>query len=185
MPKRIVFLIITLVAAGCAKPLEVGSITPIKSNTGSQGLDVYEPKRQSGQSAPEFAGDQLIEIRSFHYLKEKGEVEIPGATCDLSAAMYSATMVTPAKVRVPLYRGQSSALSVSCKKQGYKDKMITVNAFDATRANRYASASGGGLAGVAVVAVFDALSDNTKNDWRYPIAKVVLEQDEPKKSKTP
>ncbi|MEL7048119.1 MAG: hypothetical protein AAFO75_04005 [Pseudomonadota bacterium] len=172
---------ILVVLAGCAaKPLEVGSITRIKPHTGGSDLDVYAAKRQSDPaSAPEFAGDQLVEVRTYREDPEKGQVEMAGATCSLSAALYSADLTTPAKVRVPLYRGKSSQLSAKCAKPGFTDKLVTVGAFDATRNQRYQSASGGGLAGVAVVAVFDALSDNTKNDWRYPPVKVVMSPEPP------
>ena len=56
--------------------------------------------------------------------------------------------------------------------------------YQCTRAYRYQSASQGGLVGVAVVAVMDAASDNTRNDWRYPIARVVLERDDPARTRT-
>lgn len=170
-----------MMLAGCAaKPLEVGSITRIKPHNGTNDIDVYSAKRvQDPSLAPEFAGDQLVEVRTYRDDPEKGQVEMAGANCHLSAALYSADLTTPAKVRVPLYRGQSSELSAKCTKPGFSDKLVTVGAFDATRNQRYQNASGGGLAGVAVVAVFDALSDNTKNDWRYPPVKVVMGQERP------
>lgn len=165
---------------GCAKPLEVASITEIQSRTGSKSIDIYEPKRQSAQSTvPEFAGDQLIEVRTYVQKEDSGEVEIAGASCSLSAADFSTSMQSPAKVRVPLYRGQSSALAVSCEMPGYKKKMITVAAFDATQQARYASGSNGGLVGLVAVAAIDAMSDNSKNDWRYPPARLVLEREAP------
>lgn len=164
-------------AACAAKPLEVGSITQIKPHTGSGELDVYAPKRaQDPASAPEFSGDQLVEVRTYRQDPENGQVEMEGATCKLSAALFSADMTTPAKVRVPLYRGKSSELSATCSKPGFKDKLVTAQAFDVTRSQRFATASGGGVAGVAVVAVFDAFSDNTKNDWKYPVLAVVMEE---------
>ena len=165
---------------GCAPALEVSSITEIKSVTGSRGIDVHEPRRlQGNQSAPEFAGDQLLEVRTYVNKDEAGQVEIPGANCTLSAADFNATMVTPAKVRVPLYRGQSSQLAVNCELDGYKKRMVTVAAVDVTRQQRYATGGSGGLIGVVAVAAVDALSDNSKNEWRYPLARVVLEP-EPK-----
>ena len=180
MLRRLPLLVgLAILAAGCAKPLEVSNITEIKPHTGSKGLDVYEPKRQASQSAvPEFAGDQLVEVRTYTYKEDSGEVEIAGATCSLSAADYSATMQTPAKVRVPLYRGQSSTLAVACELPGYKKRMVTVSPFDATRSARFGSAAGAGVLGVVAVAAVDALSDNTKNEWRYPLARVVLEPEE-------
>lgn len=172
----IISIIAAAVLTGCAaKPLEVGSITSIKSHSGTTDLDVYSQKRrQDPASAPEFAGDQLVEVRTYYQDLEKGQIEIAGAQCHLAAALYSAELTTPAKVRVPLYRGKSSALSAECAKPGFAKKLATFHAFDATRSQRYQSASGGGVGGVAVVAVFDTLSDNTNNDWRYPIVQVVM-----------
>ena len=167
-------LLVLVVLGGCAAPgLEVASVTQIRSSTGSGGIDVYEPKRRAGSSVPEFAGDQLVEVRTYKNADE-GEVEIAGATCSLSATGFSASMRTPAKVRVPLYREQSSTLAVTCEMPGYQKRMVTVSPYDATRASRLASSGSGGLIGVAVVAAIDAAADNSKNDWRYPIARVLL-----------
>jgi hypothetical protein len=55
--------------------------------------------------------------------------------------------------------------------------MVTVAPFDATRQTRLASGSGGGLIGAVVVSAIDAAADNSKNDWRYPVAKVLMEVD--------
>lgn len=179
---RLILIVATILSlAACAKPLEVGSITEINSKTGSKGVDVLEPKRQAGQAGlPEFSGDQLLEVRAYTQTENSGRVELAGATCTLSAADYSATMETPAKIRVPLYRQQSSSLLVTCSKPGYRQHNITVTAFDFTRQQRMASSTGSGLVGLAVVAVFDAAADNTKNEWRYPLAAVMLEPEAPK-----
>jgi hypothetical protein len=122
---------------------------------------------------PEFAGDQLVEVRTFQK-SDQGEVEMAGATCSLSASGFSASMTSPAKVRVPLYRGQSSTLAVTCQKPGFQKGMVTVAPFDQTRQSRLASGGSGGLLGVVVVAAIDAAADNSKNDWRYPVARVVM-----------
>jgi hypothetical protein len=161
---------------GCAAPLAVNSVTDIRSSTGSRGVDVYEPKRRTDASVPEFAGDQLVEVRTFQN-SDHGEAEMAGASCSLAASGFSATMTSPAKVRVPLYRGQSSTLAVTCQKPGFQKRMVTVAPFDATRASRLASGSGGGLIGAVLVAAVDAAADNSKNDWRYPVARVVMEAD--------
>ncbi len=164
---------------GCAAPLAVNTVTDIRSSTGSRGIDVYEPKRRTDASVPEFAGDQLVEVRTFQN-SDHGEVEMAGASCSLAATDFSATMTSPAKVRVPLYRGQSSTLAVTCQKPGFQKRMVTVAPYDATRQSRLASGANGGLIGAVVVAAVDAAADNTKNDWRYPVAKVVMEVDPPK-----
>jgi hypothetical protein len=167
-----------LLLAGCAKPLEVSAITEIKSKTGSRGIDVHEPKRVAGQqSVPEFAGDQLLEVRSYSDVQGEGQKEFPGATCTVTAADFAATATTPAKVRIPLYRGQSSQLAVACDMPGYKKRMVTVEAIDVTRNQRLASGANGGLIGLVAVAAIDSMSDNTKNEWKYPEARVVMERE--------
>jgi hypothetical protein len=172
---RLSLLSLLVVLGGCATPgLEVASVTQIRPSAGGSGIDVYEQKRRPGSSVPEFAGDQLVEVRTYKNTDE-GQVELAGATCSLSATGYSASMRTPAKVRVPLYREHSSTLAVTCEMPGYQKRMVTVAPYDATRASRLASSGSGGLLGVVVVAVVDAAADNSKNDWRYPIARVLLE----------
>jgi hypothetical protein len=177
IPRIGVYVLGLALLTGCAKPLEVGSITTIRSATGSQSIDVLEPKRAKGQPGlPEFSGDQLLEVRTYARSDGGPDIEIAGATCTLTAADYSATMETPAKVRVPLYRAESSALSVACEMPGFKKRMITVEAFDETRRSRMSNGAGGGLIGLVAVSAIDAASDNTKNTWRYPVAKVLLER---------
>src|SRR6266446_788417 len=143
------------------------TVTDIRSSTGSRDIDVYEPKRRAGASVPEYAGDQLVEVRTYQK-SDQGEAEMAGATCSLAATGFSATMTSPAKVRVPLYRSQSSTLAVTCQMPGFQKRMVTVAPFDATRASRLASGSGGGLVGAVLVAAVDAAADNSNNDRRYP-----------------
>lgn len=160
---------------GCAAPLEVASITEIKPAEAGSGFDVYAERRSRGEQVPEFAGDQVLELRTYEDRSGQGRTELAGADCTVKANNFSAEATTPAKVRVPLYRGQSSTLSVSCGKPGYKSRMVEAAPFDSTRNDRYSSGAGGGLVGVAVVAAFDAMSDNSKNDWRYSPVQIVLE----------
>lgn len=176
MGSRLIVIALALSVAACAKPLEVGSITQIKTTTGSQSIDVHGPRRLAGQSAaPEFAGDQLVEVRTYVYVDGEGEKEFAGATCKLAAAEFSAEMTSPAKVRVPLYRGQSSVLSVACEKPGMQRKEITVAPFDVVRHQRYTNPATSSLLGVVATVAIDAMADNSKNDWHYPLARVVLE----------
>jgi hypothetical protein len=175
------FLVLALVG-GCAKPLEVGSITEIKPSTGSTSIDVLEPRRRAGQTGvPSFAGDQLVEVRTYTNKDGNGDVEIAGASCSLSAADFSATMQSPAKVRVPLYRGQSSTLAVACEMPGYKKAMVTAAPMDVTRQGRMASGASGGVIGIVTVAAIDAMSDNSHNEWHYPVVQVTLVPNAPTK----
>jgi hypothetical protein len=174
--RTLIIVLCSLVLTGCAKPLEVTSITEINGLTGGRGVDVHEVRRASGEpGVPQFAGDQLLEVRTYAIRPGSGEVEIAGADCSLSAADFNATMTTPAKVRVPLYRNQSSTLAVTCQMPGYQQKMITVGAIDVTRQQRMASGAGAGIIGVLTTVAVDSFADNSQNTWQYPLARLVLE----------
>lgn len=154
--------------------MEVGSITEIKPSEPGVGVDVYAARRARGEPVPQFAGDQLLEVRT--YAAKDGLVaeEFAGAVCTIKSSNFSAEAVTPAKVRVPLYRDQSSTLAVSCNKDGFNPKMVDASAFDVTRSQRMASGSNGGLLGVVFVTAVDAMSDNSNNEWKYPLVRVEM-----------
>jgi hypothetical protein len=179
MQRPIVLAIVAMATllSGCAKPLEVSSITEIKPPPGTQGVDVYAARRNAGEAVPAFAGDQLIEVRTFSEPQEGSGVgdEFAGASCKLSARDFSADVVTPAKVRVPIYRAQSSPLAVQCTKDGFKPKMTEVTAYNETKQSRYNSAGGGGVIGFLVVTAINAASDETTHDFKYPVARVAME----------
>lgn len=185
MKKTFVVLLAAISLAGCAaKPLEVGAITSIKPTNGATGTDVYAQQRAAGTPVPDYGGDQLLEVRTYEHVENKGNVEMAGANCTVSAGTFTATMTTPAKVRVPLYRNQSESLAIQCEKPGYKARMITLKAFDKTRSDRFDSmtnaGSSAGLIGVvataAIAGVVDAASDNSANVWQYQPAKLHLER---------
>ncbi len=184
-------VIVACAMAGCAaQPLEVSSVTSIKPLNGATGTDVYAQQRAAGADVPAWGGDQLLEVRTYERKEDEGRVEMAGSDCTVSAGSFTASMTTPAKVRVPLYRNQSESLSVQCKKAGYKDRMITLKAYDKTRADRFrtmtSAGAGGGIIGVvataAVAGIVDASSDNTANVWHYPTAQIELEPVEDKKT---
>ncbi len=186
MKRALLICLATLALAGCAaKPLTVGSITSIKPTNGATGTDVYAHQRAAGIQVPEYSGDQLLEIRTYEHKEGEGRVEMADASCTVSAGTFKATMTTPAKVRVPLYKDKSEGLAVQCTKPGFKPNLVSLAAFDKTRADRYnnltqAGASAGlvGLvASAAVAGVIDASSDNTHNIWYYPAAKINLERE--------
>lgn len=161
--------------AGCAKPLEVASITEIKAPPGSSGVDVYAQRRQAGEKVPDFAGDQIIQVRSYAETEGGGTGdEFEGAKCEVKARDFSASLTTPAKVRVPVYRSQSSPLAVQCQKDGYKPRMIEIGAFNATKAERLQAGSGAGAVGVLFMAAVNAASDEATHDFRYPVARVLM-----------
>jgi hypothetical protein len=170
-----------LVVGGCAKPLEVGSITEIRPSNGARGTDLYADQRAKGQQVPEFSGDQLFEVRTFAPKEGSGSVEFAGAACSVTGRDFAATATSPARIRVPLYRTQSSALSVTCTHPGLQQRMVVVEAVDVTRQQRYSTGAGAGVIGLVASVAVDGMSDNTKNDWKYPLAKLEMVPAEGKK----
>lgn len=177
MGKGLVILLALLLTACAAPPLEVGSITSIKAPPGTTGVDIYAAKRDAGQQVPAYAGDQLVEVRTFTESNaNKLAEEFPGAACSLSADNFSADFTTPAKIRVPLYRGQSSTLSVSCKKDGFLATSEQTAVFNATQASRTQAGSGGGLIGVAFALAWNGLADSTNDDYRYSDVRITMKR---------
>lgn len=172
---RVILPTLSVVLIGCAKPLDIATVTQIKSHTGSQSIDVFEPQRRRGTvGIPDYAGDQFVEVRTYTINTKQGFVELGGAKCDLSAARYSATMTTPARVRVPLYRGSSSVLGIACEKPGYRNRHITLAPVDIDRQERHANTKRDTESGAAIAALIDATADNSMNEWRYPQARIIL-----------
>ncbi len=181
-----VAMVVMLAMAGCsAAPLEVGTVTEIQPTGAmavpvstaapvSSRIDIYESRRAAGVATPEFSGEQLLEVRTYIVRPPNGMVELSGASCMLNAADFSATLQTPAKVRVPLYRQQSSPLAIVCDLPGYKKKKVTVAAVDVVHEKRTASAATGGLIGLISAAAIDVMADESKNTWEYPVTKVIL-----------
>lgn len=187
MKRTILISLAAISIAGCAaKPLSVGSITQINPTNGASGTDVYAQQRAAGVAVPEYGGDQLLEIRTYEQKEGEGRVETAGASCTVSSGNFNATMTTPAKVRVPLYKDKSESLAVQCMKPGFKPQLVTLAAFDKTRADRYNNITSAGasagligfVASAAVAGVIDASSDSSLNVWYYPPAKIDLERED-------
>ncbi len=176
---RILFLIALagVVLAGCSKkPMEVDRITPIKSTSGSTETDVYASRRKAGEKVPELAGDQIVPIRTYMVNSDGFGIgdEIAGAKCNVNARDFSADVVTPAKVRLPNYRMQSSAISVRCSKAGYTTRTVDHSVYNRTKNDRLNMGSQAGLLGVLAVVAINAVSDEKTHDYKYPVLKVVL-----------
>ena len=54
--------------------------------------------------------------------------------------------------------------------------LVTVAPVDTTRASRYQMGSSGGVLGIVAATAVDGLSDNSKNEWRYPLVQIDLER---------
>lgn len=171
---------VVLALAGCAKGMEVGSITEIKAPPGSQGVDVYAAQRAAGQTVPDFAGDQIVEVRTYFADNDdydKGE--FTGANCKLTSSNFSADFVTPAKVRVPIYRAQSSQLAVQCEKQGFKPRLVETAAVNETKQGTMAAGAGAGAIGLVTALVINAVSDEKTHNFAYPAVRIEMEKIKP------
>jgi hypothetical protein len=163
--------------AGCGAPgLEVARVTDIRPSNKAAGLDVYAERRRAGDKVPDFSGDQLVDVRSYREREESGysDEEFAGAKCAVKARDYAADVVTPARIRVPLYRQESSPLSVSCQHPDYQPRSIVLDVYNKTKQDNYAAASGNGLVGLLVMAAINEMSDEKGHTFAYPIARLVM-----------
>jgi hypothetical protein len=171
--------IVASLAAGCARPMDVATITDIRASNGAAGLDVYAERRRKGEKVPDLSGDQVVDVRSYTGSGEPGSEiagdEMAGAKCVVKARDYSAHVTTPARIRVPLYRAQSSPLSVTCERDGYRPASGVAEVYNKTKEDRYAAgSSGGGLIGLALMAAVNELSDEAGHEFKYRPAYVVM-----------
>jgi hypothetical protein len=162
---------------GCATAgLEVARVSEIRPTNKAGGLDVYAERRRAGDKVPDFAGDQIVDVRTYK-AQEDGDLageEFAGATCAVKARDYAAQVITPARIRVPLYRQQSSPLSVSCEHAGYQPRSAVLEVYNKTKQQNYAASAGTGLVGLLVVAALTELSDENPHTFAYPPARIVM-----------
>ncbi len=169
--RLILSFVLMFMLAGCAaKALPVTSISEIKPLTGARGIDVYALRRAKGEKVPDYAGEQLLEIRTYeadeNNFNGRGK-EIAGADCQIRTGTYSARVTTPAKLRVPIYRRQSPPISAKCSKAGYKPNTAVATVYNKTKRDRMAGASGAGALGVLTIALVNAASNEATHEFRY------------------
>jgi len=177
MLRALLAVLVIGLLAGCAAPgLEVARVTEIRPTNRASGLDVYAERRRAGDKVPDFAGDQLVDVRTYRTQEDSDLAgdEFAGAKCSVKTRDYAADVMTPARIRVPLYRLQSSPLSVSCEHAGYQPRSVVVEVYNKTKQERYAASSGSGLAGLIVMAAINELSDETTHTFAYRPARVVM-----------
>ncbi len=144
-------------------------------------------------------GSQIVEVRTF-MKKDKSDddvvevaastgegeasgsgqttnqVEVSGAECVLRGDRFAAEVVTPAGVRVPLFGYQTGELTLECSKDGFESGIAVVKIYNKTFAERNANAASGGLIGVLVIGLFNAVSDQSNDEFEYLDTPVVLEK---------
>lgn len=111
-----------------------------------------------------------VEIRTF---VETGNIkaELSGATCAISGPAIKATVVSPARVSLPTYRGKTEDASVTCR-TAEKTTAKRIPAINATLENLNSQTMPGGLAGALIGAAFVGIAKSTrdplKDEYRYP-----------------
>lgn len=172
--------VLMLGLAGCqtAKPIGMSaSATP--TGSGIQNGDVLAPQRAAGQDIPPLRGQEIVTVRTYENIKKPDAqfaslTEIEGITCEIESEGYRAMVKTPAEVRVPDYGYASRPISARCHAPGYKTAFQSIKAYNATGQQRMSSAGGSGIAGVVLVAMIHAATDEKKHDFAYPALKITM-----------
>ncbi|WP_156462644.1 hypothetical protein [Rhizobium sp. Leaf262] len=166
--------------SGCQthKPIAMSvAATPTSPNI--QHGDVLAPQRTAGQDIPALRGNEIATIRTYEYTKKNDSdfstrSEIEAVDCVLESDGYKASIKTPAQVRVPDYGYASRPISVRCTATGYRPGVANVVAVNKSADQRMSSGSNAGLAGIVVMAVVNAASDQKKDDFVYPPINVTM-----------
>lgn len=172
----------TISVAACApNRLPLTAVVEVEQANGQIGGDVYADRRASGEVVPSQRGSQIFEVRTVIEVvnsenKSTSESEIEGADCLLEGDGFSAKVVTPTGVRVPLYGYRTGELTLECSKDGYGPAIAIAETYNKTFAERQSGATSGGLLGVLIVSLINAASDETDDEFEYADEPVRLEK---------
>lgn len=114
--------------------------------------------KSSSANRPIFGFTEPV-VRSF--IKEDGNrKEVAGARCKLDSAEFSTTLITPSIVRMPIVKGQPTAMSITCN---------TANLAGATRhrPSLQGTAVGGASTAGLVAAVVSTAIVAGRDRWSY------------------
>jgi hypothetical protein len=178
--KLAVIFLAALSFAGCAQQ----KLSPLGGVSSVTMVNIENDHYKS--LSEKYNGEQTIEIRTFN--SEGGDTwtaapEITGANCELKHEYFTASVVTPHAIRVPLYGSQTRQFSVTCAKNGYQQTVQVVSPYNVSQANRRSAGSQGGLLGVLIAEMINSASDPEDDQFEYTGAAVtlvpVLKQEDP------
>ncbi|MBC05357.1 MAG: hypothetical protein CMO10_03585 [Thalassospira sp.] len=117
-----------------------------------------------------YKGEQTFEVRTVS--SEGGDAwtaapEITGATCEVKHEYFTASVVTPHAIRVPLYGSQTREFTVTCKKNGFQQSVQIIGPFNVSQANRTSSGAQVGLLGLLVAEMINQASDPEDDQFEY------------------
>lgn len=173
VPRLLAF---SVALTGCV-PMEVTTppvmVTP-KFAANAVGLDVYARDRQRGNPVPRFRGQKTVSIRTQGKTSGGSFGELSGVPCTVDAGIYTASFRTPTNLVVPDYGPSSPAIFVRCVIEE-RSGSATVNAYNATAAQRQSGAFGTGILGAIIIgAIAASQRDDNADDFQYPAILVLL-----------
>lgn len=176
MKTHFVLACIALSMSACA-PAQITTppvMVVAKNPSSASGIDVYARDRARGNPVPSFRGQKTVQIRAMGKGADGTFGEFTGAQCLIDSGVYSVTIFTPANINVPDYGPSSPSLFVRCT-SGSQSGSMTVNAYNATNAQRQASAGGTGLLGAIIIGAIAAQQRNDAvDDFQYPAITVSM-----------
>ncbi|MBX2856738.1 MAG: hypothetical protein KTR21_17250 [Rhodobacteraceae bacterium] len=164
-----------MLATGCAAPrAPLKSVVSVTGPSGTVGGDVYQTRRSLGEDLPHFKGDQVLEIRADDATKDRDDKtrEIIGAECTVQGDVFSAKVITPSGVRIPLYGHRSTELTLECTHPEYQPMITRMEPYNHSKQQRQTAARAQpGLLGLAVGALVSGIYEATVNDVENDIFK--------------
>lgn len=152
--------------------------TAVPTDPNVVGNDVLAARRAAGEDVPTLRGTNLLTIRTYHHVLQKGgrlkKEELIAATCNIQSDGFTGEVQTPGQIRVPDYGYASRIVTVRCNKEGYKEGFASVRAIDVDKTGRMNAAAGGGVIGIVAMGVINAVDDNKNNKFEYAPASVYM-----------
>lgn len=159
--KKIITLATCVMLGACAEYQTAKPVDVVFNAKQQQGLRGYHPTA----------------IRAFNGTATQ-KTEIVGAPCEVTGSGFSAKIVTPAAVNIPVYGLRSKALYVKCSFNGQElDK--SVPPLNLTEQKALANGASGGLLGVIVVgAVVAGRKNKEQDEYGYNVPNFVFKKTE-------
>lgn len=95
-----------------------------------------------------------------------GKDEAPGAGCRLEGNGFTATVMTPALINLPVFGDKTRAVTVHCK-LGENARTQVFQPYNATSKEKQSAAYNNGVIGAVVVGIAEGVRDRTNDHYTY------------------